>query len=195
MKCSDLKAQAKAALKGHWGVAILVTLAYIGVMYIVSLIPVIGWALALATPVFAFGIAAFYLSVIRNGDVKVATLFTVPFDGFLKKLGACWLQALYLTLWSMLFIIPGIVKSYSYAMTEYILLDNPEMGINEAITKSRQMMNGYKWKLFVLDLSFILWRLLCMIPVVGQILNVLFLTPYVAATRAQFYEELKEIQS
>ena len=195
MKRFELKKQALAALKGHWGVAILVGLAHIGICYVASLIPVIGWAAAFVTPVFTFGIAAFYLSVVRAGDIKFETLVTVPFKGFLKKWGACWLQALYLSLWSMLFVIPGIIKAYAYAMTEYIMLDNPELGINEAITKSRQMMKGYKWKLFVLDLSFILWRLLCMIPVAGTIINVLFLTPYVTATRAQFYEELKKIKA
>ncbi len=196
IKRSELKKNAKAALKGHWGVAILVGLALMGVNLVVGMIPVIGWIVSIAAVVLEFGTAAFYLSVIRAGDIQFTTLFTVPFgslDGFFKKLGTYWLKVLYLFLWRLLFIIPGIVKSYSYAMTEYILLDNPELTANEAITKSREMMNGYKWKLFVLDLSFILWRLLCMIPVVGTVVNVLYLTPYVSATRAAFYEELKKV--
>ena len=194
MKRSALKKQARAALKGHWGIAILVGLALIGVNWVIGMIPVIGWIVSLAAVVFEFGFAAFYLSLVRAGDVKFVTLFTASFEGFLKKLGTYWLKALYLFLWYLLFIIPGIVKSYSYAMTNYILLDNPELTANEAITKSRQMMKGYKWKLFVLDLSFILWRLLGMIPLFGALLNLLYVNPFYTATRAQFYEELKAIK-
>lgn len=194
MKRSELKNQAKAALKGHWGVAILVGLAMVGINWVIGMIPVIGWIVSLAAVVFEFGIAAFYLSVVRAGDIQFTTLFSSSFEGFAKKLGTMWLQILYIFLWSLLLWIPGIVKSYSYAMTEYILLDNPELTANEAITKSREMMNGYKWKLFVLDLSFIGWRILCMIPLLGTVLNLLYVNPYYTATRAQFYEELKAIK-
>ena len=194
MKRSALKKQARAALKGHWGIAILVGLALIGVNWVIGMIPMIGWIVRLAAVVLGFGFAAFYLSIVRGGDVKFVTLFTASIEGFPKKLGTYWLKVLYLFLWYLLFIIPGIVKSYSYAMTEYILLDNPELTANEAITKSRQMMKGYKCKLFVLDLSFILWRLLCMIPFFGVLLNLLYVNPFYAATRAQFYEELKAIK-
>lgn len=194
MKRSELKKQAKAALKGHWGVAILVGLAMIGINWLIGMIPVIGWIVSLAAVVFEFGIAAFYLSVVRAGDIQFSTLFSASFEGFAKKLGTMWLQILYIFLWSLLLWIPGIIKSYSYAMTEYILLDNPELTANEAITKSREMMDGYKWKLFVLELSFIGWRILCMIPVLGTVLNLLYVNPYVTATRAQFYEELKAIK-
>ena len=194
MKRSELKKQAKAALKGHWGVAILVGLAMVGINWIIGMIPVIGWAVSLAAVVFDFGIAAFYLSVVRAGDIQFSTLFSASFEGFAKKLGTMWLQILYIFLWSLLFWIPGLIKSYSYAMTEYILLDNPELTANEAITKSREMMDGYKWKLFVLDLSFIGWRILCMIPLLGTVLSLLYVNPYVTATRAQFYEELKAIK-
>jgi uncharacterized membrane protein len=194
MKRSELKKQAKAALKDHWGVAILVGLAMVGINWLIGMIPVIGWVVSLAAVVFEFGVAAFYLSVVRAGDIQFTTLFSASFEGFAKKLGTMWLQILYIFLWSLLFWIPGIVKSYSYAMTEYILLDNPELIANEAITKSREMMNGYKWKLFVLELSFIGWRILCMIPLLGTVLSLLYVNPYVTATRAQFYEELKAIK-
>lgn len=194
MKRSELKKQAKAALKGHWGIAILVGLAMVGINWLIGMIPVIGWIVSLAAVVFEFGIAAFYLSVVRAGDIQFTTLFSSSFEGFAKKLGTMWLQILYIFLWSLLLWIPGIIKSYSYAMTEYILLDNPELTANEAITKSREMMNGYKWKLFVLDLSFIGWRILCMIPLLGTVLSLLYVNPYYTATRAQFYEELKAIK-
>jgi uncharacterized membrane protein len=194
MKRSALKKQARAALKGHWGIAILVGLALIGVNWVIGMIPMIGWIVSLAAVVLEFGFAAFYLSIVRGGHVQFVTLFTASFEGFFKKLGTYWLKVLYLALWSLLFFIPAIIKGYAYAMTEYILLDNPELTANEAITKSREMMDGYKWKLFVLELSFIGWRILCMIPVLGTVLGLLYVNPYVTATRAQFYEELKAIK-
>lgn len=189
IKRSELKQIAKDALKPHHWLAVGVSLVYALIVGFVSG-TFIG---ALFTPVLAFGLYAFYKNLVANNEAKFETLFTETFSNFFKKWGTTWLVALYTFLWSLLFVIPGIIKTYSYAMTYYIMLDHPEMGINEAITESRRMMNGYKWKLFVLELSFILWRLLCMIPLVGTLVNVLYLTPYVAATRAAFYEELKRV--
>lgn len=189
IKRSEMKQIAKDSLKGnHWtavGVSLVGTL-------ITSVVGSTGIG-SIFTPVLSFGLDGFYKDLVAKKEAKFETLFTETFNNFLKKWGTVWLVALYTFLWSLLFCIPGIIKTYSYSMTTFILLDHPEMGINEAITESRRMMNGYKWKLFVLDLSFILWRLLCMIPVAGMVLNVLYVTPYVAATRASFYEELKRV--
>ncbi len=185
---SELKSRARDALRDHWGTAILISLIFVAISYIAGNIPYAGWI----TPVFAFGFAAFYLSVIRGEEAKIEFLFTDSFSNFLKKWGTSLLKILYLVLWYLLFIIPGIVKTYSYAMTEYILLDNPEMGCNEAITKSREMMDGYKWKLFLLDLSFIGWRILSFFTC--GLLDLLYVTPYAKAARAQFYQELKKIR-
>ena len=94
---------------------------------------------------------------------------------------------LYTFLWSLLFIIPGIVKSYSYAMTPYILLDRPELSATDAIKESEKMMNGHKMELFILDLSFIGWILLSMLTC-GIL--VLYVEPYMMATKSAFYLEL-----
>ena len=75
-----------------------------------------------------------------------------------------FLQGLYIVLWSLLLVIPGIVKTYSYAMTPYIMAEHPSLTANEAITESRRIMDGKKWRLFCLDLSFIGWELLCSLP-------------------------------
>ena len=75
-----------------------------------------------------------------------------------------FLQGLYIALWSLLLVIPGIVKTYSYAMTPYIMSEHPSLTANEAITESRRIMNGNKWRLFCLDFSFIGWELLCALP-------------------------------
>ncbi len=96
---------------------------------------------------------------------------------------------LYLILWSCLFIIPGIVKSYEYRMIPYILADNPDIDKKEAFAKSKAMMEGNKWKVFVLDLSFILWYILGIITC--GILNVFYVEPYRQLTDAALYETLK----
>ena len=75
-----------------------------------------------------------------------------------------FLLGLFITLWTLLFVIPGMIKSYSYSMTPYILYENKEMTAKEAITQSRKMMKGNKWRLFCLSFSFIGWDILCAIP-------------------------------
>ncbi len=103
--------------------------------------------------------------------------------GFAQK----FLRGLYCALWGLLFIIPGIVKSYSYAMTPYILTDHPEMTANEAITRSNLMMDGHKGELFVLELTFIGWNILAGIC---WNLGYLLVNPYKGAAKAAFYREL-----
>ena len=97
------------------------------------------------------------------------------------------LRSIYLLLWSLLFIIPGIIAALSYAMTNYILAENPEMSASEAINLSKQMMDGNKWRLFCLRLSFIGWDILC-----GFTLGIgyLWLNPYKQAAEAAFYREI-----
>lgn len=100
-----------------------------------------------------------------------------------------FLRAVYTLLWSLLLIIPGIVKACSYAMTPYILYDNPKLQGNAAIELSMRMMRGHKMKLCVLYLSFIGWFLLCILTL-G--IGFLWLKPYVQASKAAFYEDVKE---
>ncbi|MEX1377964.1 MAG: DUF975 family protein [Eubacteriales bacterium] len=108
---------------------------------------------------------------------------------YLKIVGGMLIKNLYLFFWFLLFIIPGIIKSYSYRMVPYILAANPNMGANEAITMSRKMMDGEKWNTFVLDLSFLGWFIL------GALLfgiGTLFVLPYYYSTDAQLYLAIKE---
>ena len=94
---------------------------------------------------------------------------------------------LYIFLWSLLFIVPGIIKSISYALTGYILADNPELSANEAITRSRDLMRGNKLRLFLLCLSFFGWIVLSVFTL-G--IGLLWLCPYVNATMAAFYRSV-----
>ena len=98
-----------------------------------------------------------------------------------------FLRGLYTFFWSLLLIVPGIVAAYRYAMTPYILTDHPELTASEAIERSKRMMDGHKGELFVLDLTFIGWRILASIC---ANLGHLFVNPYQSAARAAFYREL-----
>lgn len=90
-------------------------------------------------------------------------------------------------LWTLLFIIPGIVASYSYAMTGYILAEDPDLTASQAIQRSKEMMRGNRWRLFCLQLSFIGWIILCLFTFgIGN----LFLNPYQTAADAAFYREI-----
>jgi len=120
----------------------------------------------------------------QTGEVKdLFSMFQMFTQGFLQAL----LRAIYTFLWALLFVIPGIVKAYSYAMTPFILVEHPEMTANEAITASKELMNGHKGELFWLDLTFIGWNLLCALTL-G--IGVFFLNPYTNAAHAAFYRDL-----
>ena len=112
------------------------------------------------------------------------------FNPYGRNVGAMFLRGLFLFLWSLLFIIPGIIKAYSYRMVPYILADNPDMKGMEAITLSRRMMDGQKWNAFVLDLSFIGWALLSALTL--GLLGIFYVHPYRFCTNAELYHTLKE---
>ncbi len=128
-------------------------------------------------------------AISRYKEASIRDLFT-----YFRSIKLYWrgfwsvlLQMIYLVLWSLLLIVPGIVKSFSYAMTNYILIDHPELSANEAITKSRKMMNGHKGQLFVLYLTFIGWGILC---VLSCGIGFIWLMPYIEAASIQFYFKL-----
>ena len=98
-----------------------------------------------------------------------------------------------IALWSMLFVVPGIIKSYEYRMIPYLLADNPNMSYKEAFAMSKEMMDGNKWKAFVLDLSFIGWQLLSVLTL--GLLSIFYVNPYKFATNAALYEALKSGRS
>ena len=100
-----------------------------------------------------------------------------------------FLMQVYLFLWSLLFAIPGIIKGYSYRLVPFILADNPDMDPDDAITLSREMMNGQKFEVFVLDLSFFLWWILSSITF--NIVGILYVFPYIYATDAELYLAIK----
>lgn len=106
-----------------------------------------------------------------------------------RNVKTLFLRDLFRFLWGLLLIVPGIIKRYSYRMAPYILADRPELSGTEVLTLSRQMMDGHKWKTFVLDLSFLGWNILSALTF--GLLGVFYVNPYRQCTNAELYRELK----
>lgn len=193
----DLRAKARESLEGSifkrtWLFALLISLIYTLITgAIQGIIPAVGSIIALIiTGPLAIGLAQYYIGIAKKEGKcdDFMTLFGGFKDGLSNNIVTGLLVQIFTVLWTLLFIIPGIVKGYAYAMTYYIKLDHPEYTATQAITESRKMMYGHKFRLFCLDLSFIGWY------IVGSIvcgIGVLWVVPYHQAARAQFYLELK----
>ena len=132
------------------------------------------------------GYAKFNLNLVDKKNAAFETLFEY-FSYWKTTTIARLLRALYVFLWSLLFIIPGIVAGFSYAMTDYILAEDPELTADEAISQSKSIMMGNKWRFFCLQFSFIGWDILATLAFgIGH----LWLTPYKQAAYAAFYREV-----
>lgn len=124
-----------------------------------------------------------------QGDNELpGNMYKMATGNYWHKVWGMFLMMLFTFLWSLLFIIPGIVKAFSYSMTPFILEEHPELGANEAIDHSRAMMKGHKFDLFWLILSFIGWGFLCLFTFgIGY----LWLIPYMGTSISAFYEDVK----
>lgn len=195
---SVFRKEALNALEGNWGTSVILIIVFYVITMAVSwggafICKPLGEAGAIISNLIAlvmlpmsFAIIVAFLKIFRKETVGVAYLFAY------YKEGRVWttmlLKSIYTILWTLLLIIPGIIKSYSYAMTEYIMKDDQTISNNAAIEKSMAMMQGKKMKLFLLDLSFIGWIILAILTF-G--LGFLLLMPYMYTARAAFYEDLK----
>lgn len=137
----------------------------------------------------AIGWAAVSKNVYTNSELKVGTLFKGFKSNYFKWSWAHLLQSIYLVLWGIITLgIMAIVKSLSYSMTYYILEEHPDWSVNDAITESRKMMNGHKWKLFCLLLSYLGWLILSALTF--GILS-LWITPRIEQAKYLFYKDIK----
>jgi len=186
----DLMAMARDSLAGNWATGVLVMLLYsVVVSGSSNFIPVVGWiiSLFLAGPMM-LGLYKVFLQLARRQPTKIEQLF----DGFKRfgtAMGAYLLINLYVMLWLLLLIIPGIIAGYAYSMTFYIMNDDETLGPNEAITLSKEMMRGNKLKLFCLYWRFFGWGLLCILTL-G--IGFLWLGPYTQTAMAHFYEDIRD---
>lgn len=158
----------------------------IGSVALVAAVIAIAVDIFLINPIEIGGSRFFLQNLNRNAEVKeLGYAFDHEYRNLIKVM---LFRDLYLVLWSLLLIVPGIVKSYEYRMIPYILAENPYLTKEEAFARSRALMNGQKWNAFVLDLSFIGWELLSMLTM--GILSIFYVNPYRNMTNAALYEEL-----
>ena len=187
----ELRARARAKLGGNIFAAnwLMALVAGLIVSLIMSAVSFTGIGELILIGPLGFGLALIFLSLARGKEsVDFGDLFNGFTDGgFVRLLLLGLLQNIFIFLWSLLFIIPGIVKTYSYSMSYYLAIDHPDWDWKQCIDESRRIMDGNKWKLFVLDLSFIGWYIVGMLAC-G--IGVLWVYPYNEAARAEFYQEL-----
>ena len=205
---SQLKRQALNALSGRWGLAVGATL-LIGILIGIIELAMTGifsifwgWkearesitvsilAMIIIGPI-TLGAYYLVLNAVRGKEVRIGYIFKWLSDGskIMKSFFTYLLMCVYLALWTLLLIIPGIIKSFSYSITYFILNDHPEYTANQAITESRRMMDGHKMDYFLLCLSFLGWFIL---SVVTFGIGFLWLVPYFYTTSAAFYEEISK---
>ena len=202
----DYKNAALAALNGNWAPVVVATI----VMWVVSFIlqlptgfidPTASTGAILAV-FYGFMFLAMFITIpvavgyynalnklYLDGDDKVTSnMFTMGFGRFLRYVGGMLLMGIYIFLWTLLLVVPGIIKAIAYSLVPYILKDYPELSVNQAINLSVKMMKGHKMRYFLLTLSFIGWGLLGILTLgIGYI----WLTPYMYTTTAAFYQDVK----
>lgn len=188
-KFSEIKDTAVNALENKWGQYVGITFVFFVIEVLVSLlayIPFIGIVVSLVSIPLGYGLMVVFLKVVRGSDNSLSDIF----DGY-KEFGRIFLTILivgiYTLLWTLLLIVPGIIKAISYSMTPYVLKDNPELQYDAAITRSSRLMYGHKMDYFLFCLSFIGWYLLALLTF-G--IGFLWLIPYFCTAKAAFYQEL-----
>ena len=207
---SELRAQARERLEGQWGTFVLMTFLMLVIQTILQIPGYIGSLLEILSPENVLASLSFSnisnilsllalplswgltVSLLRNHREESVDLENL-FDGFrggryTRVFCALFLVRLFTFLWALLLIIPGIMKAFSYALTPYVLLDEPELTARQAITRSCEIMQGRRWKLFCLSLSFIGWGILSLLTF-G--IGFLWLAPYMNASIAAFYEDAR----
>jgi len=209
----ELMAEARRSLEGNWGVAVLGYLLYTVLIFsfavfVLSLSLFVGYAEGIGggdmdravgyiqlvgqwvgffvSGSLIVGLCCFYLGIAQEGTARLEKLFA-GFRRFGAAFGAYFFYSLFIGLWALLFIIPGIIAMFRYAMAFFIIADDEDCGPLEAIRRSKEMMKGNKWKYFCLNWRFFWWGCLCMMLPMGAF----WLVPYMQTSFAQFYEDVK----
>lgn len=192
MNRAELKSRAKNILSANYWPLIGATLLVTAIFSAAGCIPVIGAAAVYFLLPVALGLTLYIVNLDDGGKPSVTDIFTNAFNGkyYLRRVGGYAWMVLFTFLWSLLFVIPGIVKAYSYALTPYILAKYPEVQAKEALKHSMKIMDGKKAELFVLQLSFIGWALLS--GITFGILGIFFVVPYMCITETLWYKRTME---
>lgn len=197
---SELKNRARMQLRGKWGIAIVTFLIYsliistnipkdvgdnFGIYKLSFFINAVAFLLG---GLITVGISKFSLNLVRGKELSIKDLFS-NFDIYLKTLGLYILLGICISLATIFFIIPGVIVAIMFSQAYYILSDDKEKSIIQCLSESRELMKGYKWDYFMLQLSFIGWWILSILTL-G--IGALWVVPYQEITETNFYLELKE---
>ena len=190
----DLMVAARDSLRNNWGLAIGVSVVIGGISLMLNLlanIPLLGVIFSIShlliSGALQLGIALFWLSLSRTGAGAMSQAFS-GFERFGTALATCLLTTIFVLLWTLLLIVPGIIAALRYSQVWFVLAENPQMDALDAINRSKQLMEGNKWKYFCLQWRFFGWALLCILTL-G--IGFLWLGPYIAMSQAKFYDDLK----
>lgn len=206
---SEIRQDSLALLKGNWGSVLVITLLFHMFIFACSIVAIIlgsalspaysenvlGDIFSLIVTVFVyypmvFAVAKLFLHFVRQeqplGVNSIFKGFSSPY--FSKAVVSYLLISIYTFLWTLLLIVPGVIKSLAYSLTPYVLIDNPELSADEAINRSMQLMRGHKMQLFLMELGFVGLALLSLLAL-G--IPLLWLYPYYQTVWAKFYEEVK----
>lgn len=166
----------------------LTTIFVIALAFTVGLVIAFGWSAFVSGPVIV-GKNRYFMEHRAFGSRFERLFWAFKSGRYMNVVKIMFWKEVKTFLWSLLFVIPGIIKSYEYCMVPYILAENPQISCERAFELSRKMTKGEKWKIFVLDLSFIGWRILGVLCCcVGQV----FVEPYYEATFAELYQIMRE---
>lgn len=194
---TNLRAQAREALKGQWGNAAVAALVVVLMAWACGLIAglggkPVGEMISGLLQIFVvapleIGLMFLFLDVARGDKVDNDKIWEA-FRSYGRYLWGIIVVAFFTLLWLLLLIVPGIIKSYAYSMTLFIMREHPLRDVSDAMDESEEMMRGHKMDLFLLQLSFIGWFLLC-IPTL--FIGLFWLVPYVYTSVGRFYDTLK----
>lgn len=207
-KNQDYKNAALGTLRGNWAPAVVCAIVYVLIAVVISMFQpsvatddgVTGTQGAMSLvymllyifvmlPI-SLGMYQTFNVLYTEGDNKLTSnMFKLAFGAYGRNLAGMLLMSVFTLLWTLLFIVPGVIKAIAYSMTPYILKDYPELSPNQAINLSQKMMKGHKFDFFYLVLSFLGWALLCILTL-G--IGTLWLSPYVYTSFAAFYEDVKK---
>ncbi len=185
----QLKAQAKEQIKGKIGILFLITIIVGAISGLLSSIPAVGSVASLIiTPAFSLSITLIYLNIVNQNLTPIVNDTFKGFNDLWSAFKVYILTSILTALWSLLLIVPGIIKSIEYSMAMYILAENPGKSARECLAESKAMTYGHRMELFILSLSFIGWIFL-----VGLTFGIagIWVIPYMNATFANAYNSLK----
>lgn len=211
MKSKELKTKALETLKHNWSMIVVITLIAYGIVGMISTMVEIfmvgGFAVWVETDILPWNVSmvvmvidilvlpiyfAYYgihLDMIKGRNFEIGDVFELYHsDSWMKAIGIQIVLGIFVMLWALLLIIPGIIKGIAYSQTYFIYKEKPDLTVMEILNESERLMKGYKMKYFVLNLSFLGWNILALFT--GGI-GYLWLLPYMVNTYAHFYEEVK----